>query len=158
MIRLKRTWIAPGVVIPLALAALAVLAMPGEEWPGLNALPLSTPSPAESVSPDFATDDLPLEARAKAAQRRGGDWKRQPLEGLELSLETPAEQLLALDEALASIEAADPRRGEIVRLRFFAGLSEDETAEMLQISKRTVSREWGLARADLALSMSPPDA
>lgn len=103
-------------------------------------------------------DVLVEEARAKAAQRRGGDWKRQPLEGLELSLETPAEQLLALDEALAAIEAADPRRGEIVRLRFFAGLSETETAEMLQISKRTVSREWGLARADLALFMSPPDA
>ena len=103
-------------------------------------------------------DVLVEEARAKSAQRRGGNWKRQSLAGLEISLETPADQLLALDEALAAIEAADPRRGEIVRLRFFAGLTEDETAEMLQISKRTISREWGLARADLALFMNPPDA
>ena len=102
-------------------------------------------------------DVLVEEARAKAAQRRGGDWRRQGLTGLELGLDTPADQLLALDDALQAIERTDPRRAEIVRLRFFAGLTEDETAEMLQISKRTVSREWGLARADLALMLSPAD-
>jgi len=101
-------------------------------------------------------DVLVEEARRKVAQRRGGDWNRVGLEGLELSLETPAEQLLALDEALQHMEQEDPRRADVVRLRFFAGLSEDETAEALGISRRTVSREWGLARADLALRMSPP--
>lgn len=102
-------------------------------------------------------DVLVEEARSKAALRRGGDRKRQGLTGLEIGLETPADQMLALDEALSRIEAEDPRRAEIVRLRFFAGLTEDETAEVLQISKRTVSREWGLARADLALMLNPTD-
>jgi RNA polymerase sigma factor (TIGR02999 family) len=102
-------------------------------------------------------DVLVEEARKKAAQRRGGNWKRVGLENLDLTFETPAEQLLALDEALQRIEEEDRRRADIVRLRFFGGLSEDETAEALGISKRTVSREWGLARADLALLMSPPE-
>ena len=102
-------------------------------------------------------DVLVEEARKKSARRRGGDAKRVTLANLDLSLDTPADDLLALDEALAIIEADDPRRADIVRLRFFAGLSEDETAETLGISKRTVSREWGLARARLALLVSPPD-
>jgi RNA polymerase sigma factor (TIGR02999 family) len=99
-------------------------------------------------------DVLLQEARRKSAQRRGGNWKRVGLDELEISFETPLEQLLALDEALATVEAEDPRRADIVRLRFFAGLTEDETAETLGISKRTVSREWGLARADLAVLMT----
>ena len=103
-------------------------------------------------------DVLVEEARRKSAQRRGGDWQRVAVENLdELGFETPAEQLLALDEALQRIEAADPRRADIVRLRFFGGLTEDETAEALGVSTRTVSREWGLARAELALLMDPPE-
>jgi len=102
-------------------------------------------------------DVLVEEARRKSAQRRGGDWKRVGLDDFTLTFETPADHLLALDEALQRIEDEDPRRADIVRLRFFGGLSEDETAEALGISKRTVSREWGMARADLAVLMSPPE-
>ena len=102
-------------------------------------------------------DVLVEEARRKSARRRGGDWKRLALDDLTLSLDTPSDQLLALDEALRALEQASPRRADVVRLRFFAGLSEDETAEVLGVSKRTVSREWTLARADLAVLVSPPD-
>ncbi len=105
-------------------------------------------------------DVLVESARKKLARRRGGDRKRVTLAGLEgeIGVETPADDLLALDEALKSIEADDPRRADVVRLRFFAGLSEAETAELLGVSTRTVSREWGIARARLALLVRPPDA
>lgn len=102
-------------------------------------------------------DVLVEEARRRSARRRGGDWGRLSLEDLEVGLDTPAEQLLALDEALERIEAEEPRRADVVRLRFFAGLSEEETAEALGVSVRTVSRDWGRARADLALLIRPPD-
>lgn len=102
-------------------------------------------------------DVLVEEARRKATRRRGGDRTRVTLENLEqdVGLETPADELLALDEALRSIEADDPRRANIVRLRFFAGLSEEETAELIGVSKRTISREWSIARARLALLVRP---
>ncbi len=100
-------------------------------------------------------DVLVEEARRKAAQRRGGDRQRSELEGVEPAQETPEADLLALDEAIAALEREDPRRAEVVRLRFFAGLSEDETAEVLGISKRSVSRAWSEARARLALLVDP---
>ena len=103
-------------------------------------------------------DVLVEDARRKAARRRGGDWGRVEIDGLEVGVDTPAEQLLALDEALERIAAENPRRADLVRLRFFAGLSEAETAEMLGISLRTASREWSHARADLAVLMGPLDA
>jgi len=62
----------------------------------------------------------------------------------------PAESrtdVVAVDDALKSLETLDPRKGRIVELRFFAGLSTEETAEVLEISTRTVEREWSLARA-----------
>jgi RNA polymerase sigma factor (TIGR02999 family) len=102
-------------------------------------------------------DVLVEEARRRSAQRRGNEWQRSPLDPGELSLSTPEDQLLALDEALERLAQEDPRRADVVRLRFFAGLSEDEAAEALQVSKRTISREWALARARLALLLSPPD-
>lgn len=100
-------------------------------------------------------DVLVDEARRKCAKRRGGEWKRANLQDLELSLATPADELLALDDALGVLEEEDPRRADIVRLRFFGGLSEDETASALGVSKRTVSREWAVARARLALILKP---
>jgi RNA polymerase sigma factor (TIGR02999 family) len=102
-------------------------------------------------------DVLVEEARRKAALRRGGEHKRVGLDSFDVGLATPADDILALDDALQAIEADDKRRADIVRLRFFAGLSEVETAETLGISKRTVSREWGIARARLVMLMSPPE-
>ncbi|HEV2666353.1 MAG TPA: sigma-70 family RNA polymerase sigma factor, partial [Blastocatellia bacterium] len=67
-------------------------------------------------------------------------------EAATVSVERSAE-LIALDEALEQLAAIDPRRSRIVDLRFFGGLSEEETAEVLKVSPRTVRREWSLARA-----------
>lgn len=87
-------------------------------------------------------------ARKKGSQKRGGDFKRVPSSVLDLAAaEDMGEEILALDEAFQRLEEMDPRAGEIVRLRFFAGLSVDETAEELKTSRRTVLREWEFARA-----------
>lgn len=102
-------------------------------------------------------DVLVENARKKAAARRGGHMKHLAIEDVELSIDTPPERLLALDEALGLLEAENPRRADIVRLRFFGGLSEVEVAETLGVSTRTISREWQQARADLVTWMSPPD-
>ena len=59
----------------------------------------------------------------------------------------PSDQLLALDEALKQLEEKDPRLSRIVELRFFGGLSEEETGEVLGISVRTVKRDWSIAKA-----------
>lgn len=91
-------------------------------------------------------DILVEDARRKAARKRGGDWRRADPEQLVLATESPPEELLALNEALDELERQQPRRARIVQLRFFAGLTEEETAEALELSERTVRREWRLAR------------
>jgi RNA polymerase sigma factor (TIGR02999 family) len=86
-------------------------------------------------------------ARARHQDKRGGAIRQVSLdEAATVSLERIPE-LIALDEALERLAAFDPRRGRMVELRFFGGLSEEETAEVLKISPRTVRREWSLARA-----------
>jgi RNA polymerase sigma factor (TIGR02999 family) len=92
-------------------------------------------------------------ARRYHAARRGGKERAAvPLEALELAnspeiaVEDRAEWLLALDEALARLTAMDERLARVVECRFFAGLSEDETAEALGVSARTVARDWQMAR------------
>lgn len=99
-------------------------------------------------------DVLVDEARRKAAQSRGGGWTRIDLETVELALDTPPETILSLDEALTRLEAQAPEQAELVRLRFFAGLSEGEAAAVLGVSKRTVSRSWQFARAWLYAELS----
>jgi RNA polymerase sigma factor (TIGR02999 family) len=86
-------------------------------------------------------------ARKRRAARRGADPKRVSLEEtILLANERPGE-LVDLDEALARLRELDARQERIVELRFFAGLSVEETAEVLGISSRTVKREWSVARA-----------
>jgi RNA polymerase sigma factor (TIGR02999 family) len=91
-------------------------------------------------------DILVEDARRKGARKRGGDWRRTQPEQLILATEAPPAELLALDEALTELERREPRQARIVHLRFFAGLTEEETAEALELSDRTVRREWRLAR------------
>jgi RNA polymerase sigma factor (TIGR02999 family) len=89
-------------------------------------------------------------ARARSGLKRGGGRKRVPLGVLDLA--TDDEQLpeiLALDEAVSRLEQVSPAVAAVVRLRFYAGLSVEETAEALGISPRTVKREWTYARARL---------
>jgi RNA polymerase sigma factor (TIGR02999 family) len=89
-------------------------------------------------------------ARARRRQKRGGGARGLPLSAVEVVAQADSGELLAVDEALRRLEERDERMAEVVKLRFFAGLSERESAETLGLSERTVRREWTLARAWLA--------
>jgi RNA polymerase sigma factor (TIGR02999 family) len=102
-------------------------------------------------------DILVEQARRKARAKHGGDRKRLKLEDVEPVIEPPAEHVLALDEALGQLEQADPRKGRIVMLRYFAGLTSEEIAAALEISVRTVEREWRSSRTFLHDFMSNPE-
>jgi RNA polymerase sigma-70 factor (ECF subfamily) len=86
-------------------------------------------------------------ARGHAAEKRGSGMARVPLtEAIAMSQQQPAD-LLALDESLTRLAAVDPQQGRIVELRVFAGLSVEETAEILGVSPATVKRDWAVAKA-----------
>jgi RNA polymerase sigma factor (TIGR02999 family) len=86
-------------------------------------------------------------ARARGARRRALDAKRAMASLSDLVVQEDSEGILSLDEALTRLEEVDATAAQVVRLRFFAGLSVVETAEALAISERTVMREWAFARA-----------
>ena len=86
-------------------------------------------------------------ARQKRRLRHGGGRGRVSLSEAEPAAEVPADELLALDEALDRFAAVDPVKAELVKLRYFAGLSEEEAAAALGISRATASRYWTYARA-----------
>jgi RNA polymerase sigma factor (TIGR02999 family) len=95
-------------------------------------------------------DILVEQARRKSARKHGGGGRRVELtEGLAL-IEPPTDDLLAVDEAIRELQAEKPHLAEIAMLRYFAGLSVDETAAVLEISASTLAREWRFARAWLA--------
>ena len=97
-------------------------------------------------------------ARRKHRARRGGGKKRVELgdmDDIEMVAESGrADELLALDEALTQLAVADPRRAELVRLRYFAGLTLEQAAELLGISRATADRHWAFARAWLYDAMT----
>jgi RNA polymerase sigma factor (TIGR02999 family) len=99
-------------------------------------------------------------ARERCSLKRGGGALRVTLDDAALVTEKRSEELLALDEALERLTAHDPRKSRIVELRYFGGLTEEETAAFLKLSDRTVRREWRMARTWLyrALSGKEPDA
>jgi RNA polymerase sigma factor (TIGR02999 family) len=86
-------------------------------------------------------------ARAHARDKRGGGAIQVSLNEVAVIAEDQAPYLLALDEALRQLENFDPQKGKIVELRYFGGLSIEETAEVLNISPRTVRREWQRSKA-----------
>lgn len=86
-------------------------------------------------------------ARQRRSAKRGGDEVRVPLEEALLGTRARGVEVLALDEALASLAKLDARKGRVVELRFFGGLSVEETAEVLRISPETVLRDWKMAKA-----------
>jgi RNA polymerase sigma factor (TIGR02999 family) len=86
-------------------------------------------------------------ARRKGRRKHGGSCPRVDIEVADLASPLPAEELLALDEALTRLEAKDPVRARLVRLRFYAGLTNEETAQVLGISGPTAKRYWRYARA-----------
>lgn len=86
-------------------------------------------------------------ARAHARDKRGGGAIQVSLNDVAALAEDQASYFLALDEALRLLESLDPQKGKIVELRYFGGLSIEETAEVLNISPRTVRREWQRSKA-----------
>ena len=97
-------------------------------------------------------------ARRRRAIKHGGDRARMSLDQIELAYDPTtldeAEQLVALDEALDGLEGVDTRKAQIVMLRYFAGLTIQETAKALNLSRTTVKDEWQFARAWLYSKMA----
>ena len=86
-------------------------------------------------------------ARAHRAQRRGGGGQKLELKESIVFTAAQSDDLIALDEALSRLETWDPRQSRIVDMLFFGGLTQEEAAEVLGISVRTVKRDWSVARA-----------
>ena len=94
-------------------------------------------------------------ARARAAQRRGGEAEHLVLDTLlSDQLAAPENDALHVHEALQALEQADPRLAQVAEMRFFGGLSEAEIAEVLAVSERTVRRDWEKARLLLLAAMA----
>jgi RNA polymerase sigma factor (TIGR02999 family) len=93
--------------------------------------------------------------RAGLAEKRGGDQQRVSLSGVDgLTPVALNEDMLALDAALSKLATLDPRAAQVVELRFFGGLEENQVAEVLGVSAITVKRDWKAARAWLAGQLS----
>jgi len=97
------------------------------------------------------------QARERCAAKRGGDRRAVTLDEEGIAVDAQAESLLALDEALTRLAELEPRLARVVECRFFGGLTEDETAESLGVTARTVRRDWVKARGLLhrALAARP---
>ncbi len=94
-------------------------------------------------------DILVEQARHKASRKAGGGRRRLQLESLVIAVDSPPDELLALDEALGRLRDEDERCYRLVMLRFFAGLTAEQAACALGVTTRTVERDWKLARARL---------
>ena len=93
-------------------------------------------------------------ARRKAGPKAGGGRRRIDLAAIEPAVDDPRVDLIALDEALSALEAEHPRKADLVRLRFFAGLTNEQAARALGISASTADNEWAYARGWLRLAMT----
>jgi RNA polymerase sigma factor (TIGR02999 family) len=100
-------------------------------------------------------------ARARAREKRGGEDGRPPLQvslsnlgGADLGIDYDPDEVLALDTAIQQLRTLDARAADVVRLRFYGGLSVEETAETLGVAARTVKRDWTVARAWLHRELS----
>jgi RNA polymerase sigma factor (TIGR02999 family) len=86
-------------------------------------------------------------ARRKSRQKRGGKWERVDLDSVQLAIESDPAMLLTLDEALTKLTQEHPDRAELVKLRYFAGMSLPEAARAMGLSETTAKRHWAFARA-----------
>jgi RNA polymerase sigma factor (TIGR02999 family) len=93
-------------------------------------------------------------ARRKLTRKRGGDRVRAPLDDVAFEIECPPDELIAIDEALKKLEMENPQAAEVVKLRYFAGMTVPEAATVLGISPRTVDRTWQGAKAWLFRELS----
>jgi RNA polymerase sigma factor (TIGR02999 family) len=95
-------------------------------------------------------------ARGRVAGKRGAGERPLPIDDAIVFAEMPSAEILALDDALTRLAAVDPRQSRVVELRFFGGLTMEETAEVMGISPATVGREWTVAKAWLYAELRPP--
>jgi RNA polymerase sigma factor (TIGR02999 family) len=93
-------------------------------------------------------------ARSRGFAKRGGDAQRLPLDQVLVSAQARGIEVLALDEALKTLARIDARKSRVVELRYFGGLSIEETAEVLGVSLDTAKRDWRMARAWLLAELS----
>ncbi len=93
-------------------------------------------------------------ARSRRSEKRGGETQMISLEEAAIISNERVEEVIALDEALKSLEKQDARKGRVVELRYFGGLSVEETAEILKISPETVMRDWRFAKTWLLRELS----
>jgi RNA polymerase sigma factor (TIGR02999 family) len=93
-------------------------------------------------------------ARRKRAAKYGGDLERIDLDGIDLPEDGTSDDILAVDEALEKLAAEDPKKAELVKLRYFAGLSVEDAGRVLGISRATADRYWAYARVGLYSELS----
>jgi RNA polymerase sigma factor (TIGR02999 family) len=99
------------------------------------------------------------DARRRRAGRRGKDWERVTLSGLDVEGSEPDQvDVLALHESLERLAEFDPQQARIVELRYFAGLTIDEAAEVVGVSEATVARDWTVAKAWLRANLTDPSS
>ncbi len=132
-----------------------------EVWLKLDGQPVPQPQWANrrhffGAAADSMRQILVDRARRRGASKRGGGWTAVPFgDVLDLAREERSDVVLALDEALAELDQIDPEAAEIVKLRFFTGLSVDEIAALHDKSPRTVIRDWKFAQAWLFKRLRP---
>ena len=93
-------------------------------------------------------------ARTCKAQKRGGEQGRPVTLEMDIPVSVNLDEVLSVDTALHRLEEFDPRQSRVVELRYFAGMTEDEIAEILGVSVRTIKRDWNMARAFLRDQMT----
>lgn len=155
--RLARSRIAhlpPGNTLqPTALVHEAYMRLVGEADPGWDGRGHFFAAAAESMR-----QILVDQARRKKRLKRGGDRKRMDIEEFDVPLASPVEDILAMDEAIERLKVDDPRKALIVSLRFFAGLTRDETAAVMGLSVPTIDREWRYIVARLFRELGGSDS
>jgi RNA polymerase sigma factor (TIGR02999 family) len=140
----------PGTTLqPTALIHEAYLRLLGHDKPGWNSRAHFFGAAAQAMR-----QILVDQARRKASLKRGGGRRRLDLDDVEPAVAPPSIDILALDEALQRLERDDPRKARIVMLRYFAGMTTEETAAALDISVPTVEREWRFTRTLLHLRLA----
>ncbi len=128
---------------------LQATALVHEAWlrvAGRNDHPWNSPGHFFCAAAEAIRRILVENARRKNRLKHGAGCQRVPLDGLQLPMPIPDEEILALDEALAELAQSEPIAAELVTLRFFAGLTQSQAVEHLGISRSTGDRTWAFAR------------
>ncbi|UCD75152.1 MAG: sigma-70 family RNA polymerase sigma factor [Phycisphaerales bacterium] len=140
--RARLNKIPPGQTLqPTALVHEAYLRVVGGDDPGWDGRNHFFAAAARAMR-----DILVEQARRKQSRKRGGNRRRIAVENAEPIIEPPSDDVLAVDEAVKRLEQNDPRKGQIVNLRYFARLTAAETAAALGVSVGTIEREWRYIR------------